>query len=180
MKKFGLRCTVFFTAFTLVSIGSYGQTIASCADTLIADKDAGNFLIVSPQPCYSILFAHNVEIQIPGTFSSHELGIEQTGTVMISEMSVPVNCTFWLDPIQPTSSVGIGQMKIILYPNPASELLNIHIPAGSQFRIYSITGKEMFISEFSKGEFLQVSLRDWPRGMYLIRSGNSGETLLLN
>ena len=63
-----------------------------------------------------------------------------------------------------------------LYPNPASQNLNINIQskqnANAQLRIFDVSGKEMFINDIkiTKGETLQkIDVSNFAKGIYVIQ-----------
>ena len=66
--------------------------------------------------------------------------------------------------------------RLEIYPNPASENLNINIQskqnANAQLRIFDVSGKEMFINDIkiTKGETLQkIDVSKFAKGIYVIQ-----------
>ncbi|MEL6674440.1 MAG: endo-1,4-beta-xylanase [Bacteroidota bacterium] len=61
------------------------------------------------------------------------------------------------------------ESRINVYPNPARHQLHIELEMAQQARLLVIDlhGKSMITSHFT-GQTLQVSVADWPRGMYVL------------
>ena len=61
-----------------------------------------------------------------------------------------------------------------VYPNPASEVIHIQCSTPgepAEIHIHDITGKKWFVQNISKSarvESLEVDVRDWPPGVYLV------------
>jgi hypothetical protein len=58
--------------------------------------------------------------------------------------------------------------NISIYPNPASNSLNITLNKDEQVEVYSITGK--LIDRFTVNKNFILDIKDYPQGMYLIKT----------
>jgi hypothetical protein len=60
--------------------------------------------------------------------------------------------------------------KINLYPNPATDNLNIQLPAGvSMINAYDMTGKKIYQQQASNGT-MQISVAQWPATQYIVEA----------
>ena len=72
---------------------------------------------------------------------------------------------------------------MIVYPNPASAHVSIHIPesaTGHLLQVFDFTGKEIF-SETVKFQNLNLNTENWDPGIYLVKvescTGNYSSTI---
>ena len=63
-------------------------------------------------------------------------------------------------------SSNTGETRLSIYPNPTSEILNIHTLKPSYLKVYSVDGKIITSQDFSKIKTLNV--KDWKKGVYII------------
>ena len=70
---------------------------------------------------------------------------------------------------------------IIIYPNPASEYFNIHLPDinYSQLEIFNSVGREIFSASLS-GNDQKINTSTFPSGLYMIRISNRQNQFLLS
>ncbi|MCC6721415.1 MAG: T9SS type A sorting domain-containing protein [Bacteroidia bacterium] len=69
-----------------------------------------------------------------------------------------------------------GKYSIIVYPNPAAEIITLrNISSNNQtIKVYNMVGQEISIFEINATGIINKSIVDWPRGMYFIKSSKGG------
>jgi hypothetical protein len=73
-------------------------------------------------------------------------------------------------------SVSIHNQEIIIYPNPAKDVITIsELPVGAELRVLDITGKIMFSTIVNSNQ-LTINTEDFTNGLYLIHLNHSGTT----
>ena len=72
-----------------------------------------------------------------------------------------------------TGIVDMDERTVLIYPNPATESVNLEIPSGSRVQMFSHTGQLVY-DKVNPGYELQVGLNEFEAGIYLVRiiSGN--------
>ena len=73
------------------------------------------------------------------------------------------------------------EMKISVFPNPATEYLNIKTPkdaSGVRIEIYDVAGKAVF-SETVKPPLKKINISSWPSGLYIIKVSAGGKLPVL-
>lgn len=72
-----------------------------------------------------------------------------------------------------TGIVDMDERTVLIYPNPATESVNLEIPSGSRVQIFSHTGQLVY-DKMNPGYELQIGLDAFETGIYLVRiiSGN--------
>jgi len=71
-------------------------------------------------------------------------------------------------------------IRASLYPNPASELINIDAPGYriESVSIFDITGREILRVQPMKTDQIKISATALPKGMYIVKAGlTSGEEI---
>lgn len=69
--------------------------------------------------------------------------------------------------------------SIAMYPNPTSDQLTItNVLAGSVVSINSIDGKNVYTSTNSNNENVNLSVKGWAKGVYLMRVNNQSESIV--
>ena len=73
-----------------------------------------------------------------------------------------------------TESKELPNSKMLLYPNPANSILNIHLESNSEnvFFIYDLQGKQI-IKQNSKGGDCSIDIKNLMSGAYLLRAENN-------
>ena len=63
-----------------------------------------------------------------------------------------------------------GQNWVSIYPNPADNLLRIHLPNQGEYRlsIFALSGQEVFVAEW-QGASREIDLAPLDAGVYIIR-----------
>ena len=74
-----------------------------------------------------------------------------------------------IDPPAPIVKDSSGNLRI--YPNPARESVTIESLNMSSIRIYDMTGRLLYKND-QPAEKQQVSVYQWPRGMYIVQAQN--------
>jgi hypothetical protein len=78
-----------------------------------------------------------------------------------------------------TSRVFKNQKKLIAYPNPATNVLNIDLSGASQNKgtlsIYNFEGKAVINKEVFSNDILSFDISDLPNGFYICRYINQTE-----
>jgi spore coat protein CotH len=69
------------------------------------------------------------------------------------------------------------KMQVIIYPNPAENKLNIAFDGKQRVQLFSMYGQEIF-STIATNKLL-ISTNTYPRGLYLLKVGNSVHKVLL-
>lgn len=65
--------------------------------------------------------------------------------------------------------------KVSVYPNPATDYVNVAIPAGSEIKLYDMVGRQLIsIPQTSHKERLNISSFD--QGMYFLQVEHEGNT----
>ena len=89
-----------------------------------------------------------------------------------------------LDSIDANWAVGTNELatataKLIVYPNPASDMLQIQMPVGNhksqKIEIQNTTGHVVY-STLCKTEKLQLSIENFPNGIYFITYKNNWQS----
>jgi hypothetical protein len=72
-----------------------------------------------------------------------------------------------------TSIADIDGCTVMIYPNPATETVNLEVPSGSTVQLFSHTGQLVY-DKTNPGQSLQIGLHKFEAGIYLVRiiSGN--------
>ena len=72
-----------------------------------------------------------------------------------------------------TGIVDMDARAVVIYPNPATETVNLEVTAVSQVQMFSHTGQLVYDNKYP-GDDLQIDLRQFEAGVYLVRiiSGN--------
>ncbi len=68
--------------------------------------------------------------------------------------------------------------ELIVYPNPANEVINISSDKGGQFIIYNLLGEIVFESILNENKLINIS--DWNSGIYIIKSGTATKKFIIN
>jgi len=69
--------------------------------------------------------------------------------------------------------VSLNDMLTELYPNPASERVNISAPAETRIELYNNLGENV-MSTIATGQLQELQTSDFPRGLYFIRYSKEG------
>jgi hypothetical protein len=66
----------------------------------------------------------------------------------------------------------VKEVAVIVSPNPAKDVVTIKgLPSQSLVRVYNINGQQVHFSK-STGNTVQINVSNWPKGIYIISSGN--------
>jgi len=72
----------------------------------------------------------------------------------------------------------IDSEKLLVYPNPASDLLTIHLNGlgneVEQIIVYSVTGQEVYNSGTVQTKRLQLDVADYTDGIYIVKAFTNG------
>lgn len=86
-------------------------------------------------------------------------------------MTIPCNCntalvTFWVTPLEPLQ-LPESNLNISIYPNPATDFVNIEAEDLQQVTLMDLTGKTLS-STAAKGNFVRLDVSGLKAGTYLI------------
>ena len=97
----------------------------------------------------------------------------QNGTYIL-ELDNGSNCTAQSVPLLVTSiEENILELEISIYPNPASEFIQISSPFGSfNFQIMDLSGKVVATGLFSSPGVHRIDFKSFSSGVYLLKSAN--------
>jgi hypothetical protein len=99
-----------------------------------------------------------------------ELSVSAPGfdarSVTLSVQDGDVTVVITLSPVTGIKSDSGGEFK--LYPNPASDLVYLVLPAEATLRILDLTGSLLFIGDFREG-VVTLNIEHLPAGIYLFR-----------
>lgn len=156
--------------------GEYLDTI------MIASISESNFELsgfaIDPGSSYNIDFYadHNGNGQYDAPPADHAWRIKVDNVSGDTEVDFTHNTNF-TNIFETTSSRALTAEKIILYPVPASEVLNIKTDNMSVDRItvFDISGKEVLIKEVkSQQEILQLNISTLKSGIYMVKVNGGG------
>ena len=88
------------------------------------------------------------------------------------QMTIPCNCntamvTFWVTPLDPTLTVENNTSEVSIYPNPATDCVNIEVEGLQQVILMDLTGKALS-SIAAKGNSVRLDVSGLKAGVYLI------------
>lgn len=82
------------------------------------------------------------------------------------------------------STLGLENIEkntaISIYPNPASDILNIELPenlSNSEITVFNLLGQKVFSAELN-GTHLTLDISTWEKGIYLVRTDNTAASQL--
>ncbi len=103
-----------------------------------------------------------------------QIGIESFGSMFYYEVYLVDSC--------PPLSIGeLIENSIILYPNPSSDIVNIHVENDDQatLTILDVSGRSVKELIIEKGEeAVQIDVSKFPKGMYFIQLYENGKLLM--
>ena len=72
-----------------------------------------------------------------------------------------------------------AQKKILVYPNPAKEIINIELPSYEEaaIELFDITGKLIYTQQ-ERSDHFQIDAGEFPEGMYVVKI-NAGEIVFV-
>ena len=82
------------------------------------------------------------------------------------------------------STLGINdlsQLDFKIYPNPASDILNIKSQinlSDANVTIFDAIGRQVFSSELNNSERLTININEWNNGVYIIQILSNKSTLV--
>lgn len=126
---------------------------------------------------------------IPTIQAKTELALDEVAGIMIWEIgqdAFGANAQYSLlraiDEVVDAASVGvadIGRAALQLYPNPVGERLSVRLPGNEAFqlRIYDLRGRLVLEQQAAGNEAAEVSVADFPAGMYGISVYSADRTL---
>ena len=87
-------------------------------------------------------------------------------------MTIPCNCntamvTFWVTPLEPTHTTENNAMEVSVYPNPASDFVNIEAEDLQSVTLTDINGKTLG-SMAAKGHSIRLDVSGLKAGVYFI------------
>ncbi len=131
-------------------------------------------------------FVHNFSITLESTWETNQLKvagilIDPTGKIDNGSLSTLedaiangfVNGTV----VASLNEKGLEKEKVLVYPNPAQQMVNVVLPQNSQVSIMSLEGKLVYETE-AQGK-LEIETATWTKGVYLIKVNNPGGQQLL-
>jgi len=104
--------------------------------------------------------------------SDAEVIIELTNTLTLIELIVGNECgnDTTIRNISVTGNELVGNNKIILFPNPAEEVLNvINIPKNSVITIYDVTGRIVAIKKENLNTIELIPIQNLSNGLYFVK-----------
>jgi hypothetical protein len=111
---------------------------------------AGTYGIVCQAPGYMDVVLENIQVLENGTKT--------------------INFYMWQE-YEGEILTGIGDMNertVMIFPNPANEIVNLQVPAGSRIQMYSHTGQLVYDKLNAENE-LQIGLNKFEAGIYFVR-----------
>lgn len=88
----------------------------------------------------------------------------------------PTNDKRCLEISHPVGIADNAHESVRLYPNPASDLLNIEQLQGSELTIFNMMGK-MVYQTYVSSQHMTIPVHGWPNGTYILRATREGQVI---
>lgn len=108
---------------------------------------------------------------VPTTYAEEVLDMKNWIASRLAWMdaNMPGNCS--------NDVVSVGELKPLefsIYPNPASETVNIAGPAGAELQVFSVQGK-LIVQKELNSDISSLDISEFPRGMYFVQAILNGQ-----
>lgn len=148
------------------------DTIGGTTIAFATTDDSWTEWTMEPSEVYS-LSAGKYELTLTATTSSGLGNIDYIKVLSFTEEgAVALEC----DSLSNSIDLAVASDNISLYPNPATETLNIKVLSGigeiGSVSVYDITGKEIMTNDYSSSE-VKLDISQINRGVYIVKVNSS-------
>lgn len=146
----------FFTDFTCTCNGATGMTIPTEPDEI-------------------------VEVTMTATLRPE---IEPGSVAWLDiQMTIPCNCntamvTFWVTPLDPEGIPESNDMRISVFPNPATDFITIEADNLKRVELLDASGRRIGSAE-AEGDAVRLDVRDLKAGVYYVQAQTATDSTLI-